>query len=270
MEILERHHIAIDSWSVLYPGETTFLLSHLHTDHADIPKTFAFPVYASEATGVFQVHTRIRAVLKLDGWYRTHKYQIPFRVQKTMHTAESIGFYFPSLAVLYMGDATESIIPAVHRPLTIVYDGLYEQNKMLLPTVSQSCLMIRQTLEDSCPTLQIVHHGILSFIAESCRILFRLHASVPSLVRTAAIHLQLVDEGSPYMLVGRSYTDGPHIVPSSYWFMREPYMDAFTVHAIGNKFRVFCTLHALANDIADWKAKSPYAQFEPLQTKQIG
>lgn len=269
MDILEKHYIAIDAWSVLYPEKTTFLLSHLHTDHADIPKTFGFPVYASEATAVFNVHKRIRPVLRVDAWYRTHKYHIPFRVLKTMHTVESIGFYFPSLAVLYMGDSIDSIIPMIPRPLTIIYDGLYEETTRMLPAVSQTCAMIRRALDSTCPVVQIVHHGILSFIAESCQISFRLHPSVPDLVRTAATHLQLVDDASPYLMVGRSYKDDHHIVPSSYWFMRDPRLDPFSVHADGNKFRVFCTLHASAADIATWKDRHPYAQFEALQTNAV-
>ena len=269
MEILQRNHIAIDSWSVLFPENTTFLLSHLHTDHANIPKPFRYPVYASEATGSLVSHRVIRASLQPNCWYRSHKYHIPFKVCNTMHTAESIGFYFPSLSVLYMGDCVKSIIPLIHRPLTIIYDGLYEHIDRNVPSPAQSCTLIRKTLEDRCPVLQLVHHGILSFIAMSCHSMFRLHPSTPSLVRNAAIYLKIVDETSPYMLVGRSYNDGPHITPSSYWFMRKPMVDPFIVHPDKDKLRIFCTLHAMASDISKWKKSHPYAHFEVLATNAV-
>jgi hypothetical protein len=279
MEILERHSIAIDCWSVLFPSSTTFLLSHLHTDHADIPKSFKYPVYASEVTGILcdssnsndknTTSNAIRAILKPGCWYRTHQYHIPFKVYDTMHTVESIGFYFPSLSVLYMGDSVESIIPVVHRPLSVIYDGLYEGMHQNIPTPAQACTCIRQTLEVHCPVLQLVHHGILSFISSSCHTLFRLHSSAPLLVRKTALFLGIVDDTSPYMIVGRDYTDGPRIVPSSYWFMRDPSIDPFVTHVDGDKFRVFCSLHAHSHDIAHWKRTSPYAHFEALATTPV-
>ena len=269
MEILQRHHIAIDSWSVLFPEKTTFLLSHLHTDHADIPKSFIYPVYASEVTHHLVSHRAIRASLQPGCWYRSHKYHIPFRVCKTMHTLESIGFYFPSLSVLYMGDAANSIIPRVHRPLSIIYDGLYEHIDRIVPTPVQSCALIRKTLAERCTVLRLVHHGILSFIASSCQTMFRLHPSTPPLVQKAAIYLKMVDETSPYMLVGRSYTMGPHITLSSYWFMRKPRIDPFKLHIDGDQLRIFCSLHAIASDISCWKKSHPYAHFEVLPTRPI-
>jgi hypothetical protein len=270
METLERHSIAIDNWSVLFPERTTFLLSHLHTDHANMPKSFLFPVYASEATGALMEtpHRAIRPILKPNGWYRTQHHQIPFRVYNTVHTVESIGFFFPSLSVLYMGDCVESIIPSIPRPLTVIYDGLYEHITRALPTTSQSCTIISQTLKE-CPVLQVVHHGILSFIAASCHTTFRIHPSTPKLVYNAARYLHLVDDASPYLLVGRSYKDGPRIVPSSYWFMRNTSLDPYVVHTDGERLRVFCTLHARADDITVWKETHPYAQFEVLATNPI-
>lgn len=269
MEILEQHYISIDNWAVLFPAQTTFLLSHLHTDHANIPKTFAYPVYASDITGELVKHPMIHPILKPTQWYRTHQYHIPFQVCKTMHTAESIGFYFPTLSVLYMGDATESVIPQIPRPLSVIYDGLYEHIQTPVPTTVQSCTLIQKTLKEECPVLQLVHHGILSFIAVSCRTLFRLHPSTPVLIQRAARYLQLVDDTSPYLLVGRSYTGGQRIVPSSYWFMRDASIDNSLVHRDGEKLRVFCTLHALSSDIARWKMDNPYAHFEPLETTPV-
>lgn len=272
METLERHYIAIDSWDALFPARTTFLLSHLHTDHANMPQSFLFPVYGSEATRMLLAGTtlgpRVHSSLRPDCWYQTHHEQIPFKVYKTMHTAESIGFFFPSLSVLYMGDCVQSIIPTIDRPLTVIYDGLYEHVTRALPTPLQSCALIQQTLDQECPVLQLVHHGILSFIAASCHTMFRLHSSTPTLVQNAARYLQLVDDNSPYLLVGRSYT-GPRIVPSSIWFMHQTTREPHRLHIDGEKLRVFCTLHARAADISTWKAMHPYTYFEVLATTSV-
>jgi hypothetical protein len=269
MDILERHFIAIDTWSVLFPDQTTFLLSHLHTDHADIPKSFKFPVYAFDAMDELLILPMVRAVLRPNSWYRTHKHHIPFKVCKTMHTADSIGFYFPSLSVLFMGDGVQSIIPPIQRPLTIVYDGLYENIQRPVPTTLQACAHIQKLLTSQCTVLQLVHHGILSFIASSCHTMFCLHPSTPVLVQNTARYLKIVDDSSPFMLVGRSYHDGPCIVPSSYWFMRDPLIDLFSMYREGDKLRVFCTLHALPEEIKSWKSLYPYAHFEPLSTTSI-
>ena len=276
METLERHCIAIDTWSVLVPSETTFLLSHLHTDHASMPKRFRYPVYASVVTGALLLgadrHAMLQPVLEPGRWYRTHHHHIPFRVCSTLHTLESIGFYFPTLCVLYMGDCTRSIIPAVERPLSIIYDGLYEQVAYPLPTIEHACTTIKKTLSTRCPVLQLVHHGILSFISTHCHMRFRLHASVSRLVERAATHLDIIDPSSPYLLVGRTYEEdaGDRIVPSSFWFMRKGTpVDPFVPHVDGPKIRVFCTLHATATDIAGWRTTNPHAHFEPLVTRPM-
>jgi hypothetical protein len=273
MEILERNCIAIDYWSVLFPEQTTFLLSHLHSDHATIPKKFEYPVYSSVVSGVLATdtaHKVLRPTLQPDCWYRTHQSHIPFKVLNTMHTTESIGFFFPSLSVLYMGDCMHSIIPHVPRPLTVIYDGLYEHIGHPLPTMALSCKLIRNVLQTQCPVLQAVHHGILSFISLFCGTRFRLHPSVTSLIQKTAHFLELVDENSPFLLVGRGYT-GPCIIPSSYFFMRDTSIDPFSVYRNDkdNTFRVFCCLHARATDIATWKQTNPYACFEVLKTNSV-
>ena len=89
MEILEAHHIAIDTYTVLHPADTTFLLSHVHTDHAHIPKSFQYSVYASIMTPSF-LHPQIRPVLSPGQWYSLA--QIPIQILKTHHTFDSIGF----------------------------------------------------------------------------------------------------------------------------------------------------------------------------------
>jgi hypothetical protein len=268
MEILEKNYIAIDSWSPLFPTLTTFLLSHVHTDHANIPKTFKQIVYASDTTQTLISHPAVRSVLTPGCWYRTHRYHLPFKVVNTMHTVDSIGFYFPSLSVLYLGDGIEPVIPH-NCPLTVIYDALYEHVDRDAPSVSESCSLIQEILSKRCPVLQVVHHGILSFIAQSCRTTFRLHSSLPALVRSTAHYLDLVDTNSPYLLVGRAYTATKRVVPSSYWFIQDPLIDLFGTYDDGDKIRVFCTLHALGRDITQWYQEYPYVYFEALETNSV-
>jgi hypothetical protein len=268
MDILEKNLVAIDMWSPLFPARTTFLLSHVHTDHANIPQRFVHTVYASETTQTLLDHPAVQSVLVPGCWYRTHLYHHPFKVVDTMHTMDSIGFYFPTLSVLYLGDGIVPIIPH-NQSLTVVYDALYEGFTRAAPSAAQSCVLIRETLQTKCPVLQVVHHGILSFIAQSCRTTFRLHASVPRLVRKAAEYLGLVDAASPYLLVGRAYTDTVRIVPSSYWFIRKPLIDLHVIHEDGDRLRVFCTLHALGRDISQWHTDYPYICFEALETNAV-
>jgi hypothetical protein len=268
MEILERHFIAIDTWAPLFPEDTTFLLSHVHTDHANIPKMFKPVVYASIATKTLIRHTSVWSVLLPGQWYRTQQTHIPFQVVDTMHTIDSIGFYFPSLAVLYLGDGIEPVIPC-NRSLTVIYDALYEHIDHDTPTVAQTCTLIQETLANRCRVLQVVHHGILSFIARCNPTTFRIHSSVPPLVQNTARYLGMVDDDSPYLLVGRAYTETQRIVPSSYWFVRDPSVDTYSVHDDGNKLRIFCSLHALGRDVKDWYTKYPFVHFEALETNSV-
>ena len=268
MQTLERNYIAIDTWAVLYPAETTFLLTHVHTDHANIPKGFRHLIYASTQTESLFDHRAVRPILLPEHWYDTHHPNIPFKVVKTFHTIDSIGFLFPTLAVLFIGDGLVPSWPMVHRPLTIIYDGLYEHVHLPSPTVTQTCQQIQAALQQT-PVLQLVHHGILSFL-ESCRTKFRMHHTLSPLVRKTAELLQLVDHESPYVLVGRTYTLTPRVVPSSYWFTRQhPPVDLFVTHVDGDLRRVFCSLHALGSDTRRWKAALPSVHFEVLPTAHV-
>jgi hypothetical protein len=249
-------------------GMTTFLLSHVHTDHANIPKSFKQVVYASIATKTLINHPAVQSTLLPGQWYRTNQTQIPFQVVDTMHTVDSIGFYFPTLSVLYLGDGIEPVIPD-NRPLTVIYDALYEHVDRPTPSISQSCALIQSTLSTKCHVLQVVHHGILSFIARCHPTRFRLHSSLPLLVQNTAHYLDMVDEKSPYLLVGRSYTMTQRIVPSSYWFVRDDSVDTYSVQTDGDKLRIFCSLHALGRDVAAWHVQYPFVHFEALETNAV-
>jgi hypothetical protein len=265
MNILDRSYISIDAWNPLFPDQTTFLLTHLHTDHFSIPKKFKYPVYASTPTKYLtEDDPRLQCILEPNKWYRTPVHQVPFQVIKTNHTVESIGFFFPTLAVLYLGDGIDGIIPPF-TPLTIVYDGLYEDVILDSPSPVQSCALITDLLQTTeCNVLQLVHHGILSFLVH-CGTRFRLHSSTPLLVRRAAKFMNMVDANSPYMIVGRTY-EGECILHSSNWFMRDTSRNAFQSHRVGNKVRVFCSLHAMSKDVIRWKTRYPFMNFETLLT----
>jgi len=171
---------------------------------------------------------------------------------------------------MYIGDAVSPVIPVIHRPLTVIYDGLYEHIDCVAPTPAESCAIIQRAMTVyDCPVLQLVHHGILSFL-QSCRTRFRVHTSLSPLIQKTARYLDLVDETSPYLLVGRLYKETARVVPSSYWFMRRiPQVDLFEPHEEGEKIRVFCTLHALARETKRWKEENPFVQFEPLSTTPV-
>lgn len=275
MEALERNHISIDTWAPLFPEKTTFLLTHVHTDHANIPKKFTHPVYTSYQTRCIWHHPALQCVLHPGQWYRTRYTCIPFLVLSTEHTFESIGFLFPTLHILYMGDCMCSIIPSIPRNLIVVYDGLYEHVTTLFPTMQESCCLIKQALDTTCPVIQIVHHGILSALSSHCKLTFRIDtASVPDIVQKAADALHMVNKNSPYLLVGRMYTNGPRIIPSSYWFMyknREKVVrDPFKIHSDGaDILRVFCCLHTRSQDIKSWKQMHPYALFEKMSSNRV-
>ena len=268
METLERHHIAIDAYRPLFPDETTFLLTHLHADHANIPAGFTGVVYASVATGALASIPQVRAILEPGGWYRTHRHHLPFRVVDTAHTPESIGFFFPTLAVLYVGDGTVPSFP-LYRSLTVVYDGLHEAFERPVPTMRESCALILRALRTTCPILQATHHGILGFLKSSCGISFRLHASLPPLVRRTARYLDMVDDQSEFTLVGRSYAATERVVPSSFSFLEDDGIDAFAAYADGDKIRVFCSLHASSRDIQAWRRDYPFILFEPMKSRAI-
>lgn len=212
-------------------------------------------------------HDHIEAILYPGHWYKTHVHRIPFQVIRVNHTVESVGFYFPTLSIFFIGDGTTMDIP-IDRPLIVVYDGLYEDMDMDVPSVETSCDMLSRTL-NKCPVVKMVHHGILSFIGSRCKLSFRLHDSVSDLVRGTAHYLDMVDTKSPFLMVGRGYTERSHIVPSTNWFMVNPDKDPFQVQYDGRNVRVFCCLHATSLDITEWKRRAPLAYFEPLCTKPL-
>ena len=270
MNILETNFISIDSWSPLVPEKTTFLLTHVHTDHADIPKTFAFPVYSSVTSGHLMEHRMLDPCLVPGRWYQTHLYHIPFRVVDTVHCVDSIGFLFPTLSIMFIGDGTVPTFP-LHTPLTVIYDDLYEHIDRDVPSQRDSCTLIRRTLESTCPVLQVVHHGILSFFVQSCGMKFRLHSSLPVLVQKTALFMELEDTESPYLLVGRTYTDTQRIVPSSQWFMYQS-SEKVLYHDVipdGDKLRVFCNMHALGVQVRQWRHTYPYIHFVPMISKAL-
>jgi hypothetical protein len=278
MDILERNYISIDRWNPMFPEQTTFLLTHLHTDHLSIPRTFQYHIYTSTiVTTIWDAKPLcVMAVLEPGQWYYTCTTNIPFQIVPVDHTLESIGFFFPSLSVVYMGDGLDPIVLASHphRPLSFVYDGLYEHITLRVPPPEEACRTIKHLLEtSSCQTLRIVHHGILSFL-RTCGTTFRLDTdSLSTIAQKVAINLDMQNEDSPYTLVGRSYpADQPSIIPTSNWFFTTYHNNSTSIPTYvydGIRIRVFCTLHVMGERVRTWRDMYPMVHFEPMVSRSI-
>lgn len=267
MEVLERNHVAIDTWHVLEPDKTTFFLTHLHGDHAHFPRDFTHRVYASHVVAHLADHVCLRPTLVPGCWYEADVTHIAFQVLPVQHAPESIGLYFPSLQVVYMGDGIASSLPP-ERPLTVVYDDTLVRYRRTAPTPRESCALIRATLQ-RCPTLQVVHHAILYALFQCSHdaakpLRFRIDPGLPALVQRTARYLRMEDERSEFLLVGRKSAVAPRIVPSLAWFALDEARDPFVVHADGDRLRIFCCLHALPRDLRRLEQTYNWAYFEPL------
>lgn len=271
MDRLEEQYISIDHWNPLFPEKTTFLLTHLHSDHVrKVPRRFRHTIYTSHLVEKLWTEQRpscIQTVLAPGQWYKTLTNEVPFRVLSLQdHTIESIGFLFPTLSLLYVGDS-------LHLPFTnlnprsslhVLYDGLFDHVRFQTPTPHESCKMIYKLLHTTCPYLRLVHHGILSFL-KSCHVRFALHNTIPPLIENIVRYLDMYDVNSPFVLVGRSFK-GTCIVPSSNWFLLHPDRDVHSVIPDGKYHRVFCTLHATNVHVEEWTRQLPYSCFEPISS----
>ena len=265
MYLLEMNDIAIDNWISLFPEKTTFLLTHVHTDHAHIPKHFQYSVYTSTVSARLYEHKALVPILEPYTWYTTNGRGLPFQVFNTNHSVESIGFYFPTLDLMYIGDGIDHIAP-LYAPMFIIYDNVYEHIDKETMTKTQTCALLHHILTRICHIVTVVHHGILSYLSHCTTLKFRIHASVTDTVRRAAEYLGMIDDTSMFTMVGRSYDESMRIVPSSLWFMIRDDRLCTTVYTDNNKIRIFCPLHALKCDIQKLINKYPYAYMEPMLT----
>ena len=267
MDKLDEHYISIDNWNPLYPEKTTFLLTHLHMDHVQkIHVRFPYTIYTSRTVSELWTRDRpecVQPTLVPNQWYKTGTKHVPFRVIQLNHTIESIGFLFPTLHILYLGDSLEIPSGTMDRraSVRILYDGIFESIRIPVPTPQQSCRRIYEVLRTNCSVLRLVHHGILSFL-RTCNIRFTLDETVSDLVRNTVLFLDMYDANSPYTLVGPSFR-GVCIVPSSNWFLVH-HMNTNDVISDGNYIRIFCTMHATDTHVQEWKRDFPYSSFQSI------
>jgi hypothetical protein len=267
MDLLTEHYISIDKWNPLFPDKTTFLLTHLHSDHVNIPTQFEFVIYTSQVVEAIweEKPPCVHASLIPGRWYKTFTSQIPFRVLQLNHTVESIGFLFPTLSILYLGDSLDMPPDIDHRQsLHVIYDGIFEHIRMRTPTPDQSCQLIHTILGTYCQKLKLVHHGILSFL-QTCGAQFSLHDTISPMIKEIVILLNMYRASSPFMLVGSAYK-GECIVPSSNWFFTKGkhVADIEDVASDGLYHRVFCTLHATGEHVQEWRTRFTHCFFSTI------
>jgi hypothetical protein len=282
---LADHLIFIDEWHSEYPKKSTFLLSHFHTDHLILPKRFKCPVLAS-IHGKFLVPknhwSQVRTTL-VPGTTFQSKSNVPIFIFQTDHAPESIGFLFPTLGVIYVGDAPmgpdnldlnkllRRFDQCPVRPLQIVYDNLYEQETRWpkFPPRDESCRQIRKLLR-VYPNIHFAHHGLLAFVTQNCPLKLKLDVSVKSEVtRNAMEALDLEDDTSSYRLVGRNFSED-YILVSSLWFMHTGNNPAILYRDSERKcLRVFCSMHASRQEILDVKRQFSHLEFHPVTKKLV-
>jgi hypothetical protein len=273
VSILQLNHIFIDCWKRRGTDVIgDYFLTHFHTDHDTIPRTFPHPVWTSYPA---LLDDRVRTCrLQSDVLAHTLRSTIPFIPFQMHHTFESIGLWFPTLYVLYLGDGRMSD-QLLHRfqqqlqvPHTIVYDALMENEApYLFP--SDTCSLLTTQLS-VCPALQCVHHGILQYLYRCKQIRWRMHSSVNNITQHWLRRKSMYDPDSPFLLVGFPCTDEiVRVVPSLLWFVIHPEKNPSEVHLDGLRYRIFCSMHASHTEITTWKAALPACTFEPLPTRPL-
>lgn len=279
---LELAGVAIDTCHALYPTETTFLLTHLHSDHIHIPKQFAHTILAS---------TYVQQILPTNHAYANiiHPCLLPWQTYWTKrkhryivvpveHSPESIGFLFPELRVLYIGDGSLSDVTCDQLaskyapwPLYIFHDMLlYNESNSQLPNRVVSETLLRSAVQLYCGAVRLVHHGMLSLFngQRSPPLRFRIHGSLSTLCRNTARWMGLEDPDSPLLLVGENY-DKPHITLSVLWFVYH-HRDGYMVQSDGNgHWRVCYNHHATRDDIARILVRWPGSMLVPIETTAL-
>lgn len=270
----EVHGICIDLFgAATYADleEPTFLLTHMHSDHMNIPQHFPHVIHTLIPLGmIVPLFKNVRFIQCTE--HQLYKSATTtFQLFRTHHTAYSCGILFPGERVLYIGDGrmcdvflgqTERLFrtyPSV-TAWTIVYDPIFEDFPFL-QTVSP-CALLTHVLTTRLPVLKCVHHGILFFLSQCSSLTFRPDRTLPALTKTILASLDLLDENSTLLLVGRNYT-GKHVVASAMWHVIYR-MDPRCIYQAGGCYRVFLSCHALPYEIRKWKERFRACTFERL------
>ena len=270
----EVHGICIDLFGAASYADLkhpTFVLTHMHSDHMNIPQKFPHPIYTLIPRHIIgPLYTNVHFIECTEH----HVYQgatTSFQLFRTQHTAHSCGIFFPEEHVLYIGDGkmcdaflgqTERMFraypPAI--PWTIVYDPIFEDFPFL-STVSP-CSLLTHALTTLHPVLKCVHHGILFFISQCSSLKFRADSTLSALTTTILASLGLLDANSAFLLVGRKYK-GEHVVASAMWHVIYE-MDPRCIYQTGECYHVFLSCHAIPSEINKWKERFRTCTFERL------
>jgi hypothetical protein len=283
MDILQTKQIYIDQFlpSDHTESDSTFLLTHLHTDHFYIPDSFCGDIYTTSPLSIvtsFLPNTCCFVIVLVYGQiYKTKKYNIPYFAFPTSHTPFSCGFIFPSLNIIYFGDGRMSTsllkyVPTYKPSQTIIYDGLFENKKVHGTedhTLLQSILTTLQYRAVRC-----VHYGILSYIKRYTKnIRFRIdYTTVPLLIQKFIHYIGLYNAESEYIIIGHNSTEyTEYILPSAMWFVvNEKDISKYHYTNKRNILRVFVSCHSIPKEIKNWKTKfQDMHTFVPVVTRPI-
>jgi hypothetical protein len=264
----EDHGVVIDVFTKQPRPAMTFILTHMHSDHMSISQRFSHPIYTLIPLRILQpLYPAVLFIQCVENQrYGTRDGSTYFSLFRTQHTAYSCGILFPR--VLYLGDGRmdRTLLETLRgTTLTIVYDPIFEEYPFL-ETVSP-CRLLASALAQ-VPVLKCVHHGILYFLSLCSSLVFRPDASLPPLTRIVLEDLGLLDEHSPYTLVGRSFS-GPHVVASAMWHVIHE-LDPRCIFKAKGAYRVFLSCHAGPGQIKEWKTQLPGCTFERLRIENAG
>jgi hypothetical protein len=263
----EEHGVVIDLFTKQGRSAVTFILTHMHSDHMSLSQSFSYPIYTLIPLRIIQPqYPSIKFIVCVEHeQYETQDGSTRFSLFRTQHTPYSCGLLFPRQQILYLGDGQmdrmllQEVRTYPGRSWTIVYDPIFEDYPYL-ETVSP-CRLLFTALEQ-VPVLKCVHHGILHFLSLCSSLTFRADASLPKLTRLVLEDLGLLNENSPYTLVGRSYSD-EHVVASALWHVIYK-LDPRCIYLSRGAYRVFLSCHAGPAEIKEWKTQLPHVSFERL------
>lgn len=275
---LRQFDIYIDEWNTSVPNvctHRTYLLTHVHTDHSQIPQRFACTVWTTDP--LLLPTWQKKRQINIGTWQQTCN-GIDFYSFPTHHTFHSVGFWFPSVRVLYIGDSrlttvlldqVKSWTMLIDTNPIIVYDALMEKKRPYV--FPDTCSLLFDVLQHECHTLQCVHYGILFYLRHCLSVKWCIDESIPDDMRYWIRKYDMESKSSRYRLVGPKYLDNTsrRIVPSLLWFVIHDDVDPNLVQYDGNRIRIFCGLHASHDEIMTWKTSINECTFEPMVSVPI-